>query len=125
MRYNKRLAWFTNCFDQFAIIFPFIVAAPRYFGGSMQLGGLMQTASAFGRVQEALSWFVAAYTSLATWKATVDRLTGFQEAILTADAAAAHEGIVATHGSAAALVARDPNCACRTAARCSRPPRAR
>ena len=81
MTCGKRLNWFTNVYDQLAIIFPFVVAAPRFFSGGLQLGGLMQTASAFGRVQDALSWFVSAYASLATWKATVDRLTSFHEAI--------------------------------------------
>src|SRR5262245_5589508 len=52
--------------------------------GNLQLGGLMQTASAFGRVQDALSWFIGAYAQLAEWKATVDRLTGFHHAIVTA-----------------------------------------
>jgi hypothetical protein len=62
----------------------------------LQLGGLMQTASAFGRVQDALSWFVSAYASLATWKATVDRLTSFHEALQQAvaqGAASPHTGI--------------------------------
>lgn len=78
MKRQKKLTWFRSGYSQAAVIFPFIVAAPRYFSGGLQLGGLMQTASAFGQVQEALSWFVSAYTQLAEWKATVDRLTGFQ-----------------------------------------------
>ncbi|MCP5201660.1 MAG: ABC transporter ATP-binding protein/permease, partial [Gammaproteobacteria bacterium] len=101
------LNWFTNVYDQFAVIFPFIVSAPRFFAGTMQLGGLMQTASAFGRVQDALSWFVGAYTSLAAWKATIDRLTSFQEAILAAGEAAEREGITAITGSEPALAARE------------------
>ena len=51
--------------------FPSLVAAPRYFSGAIQLGGLMQTAQAFGQVQDALSWFVGAYSDLADWKASV------------------------------------------------------
>ncbi|MGH8688766.1 MAG: ABC transporter ATP-binding protein/permease [Burkholderiales bacterium] len=78
MRKRKQLGWFTSAYGQLAIIFPFVVAAPRYFSGQIMLGGLMQTASAFGQVQGALSWFVDAYTQFAAWKATVDRLTGFQ-----------------------------------------------
>lgn len=74
---TKKLNWFRNGYGQIAIIFPYVVAAPRYFSGQFQLGGLMQTASAFGQVQGSLSWFVTAYTQLADWKATVDRLTGF------------------------------------------------
>jgi putative ATP-binding cassette transporter len=63
-----KLNLFTTMFAQIAIVFPFIVAAPRYFSGAMQLGGLMQTASAFGQVQGALSFFVQAYAQLADWK---------------------------------------------------------
>jgi putative ATP-binding cassette transporter len=81
MRKQKQLGWFTSFYGQLAIIFPFVVAAPRYFSGQIPLGGLMQTASAFGQVQGALSWFIDAYTQFASWKATVDRLTGFSAAL--------------------------------------------
>jgi vitamin B12/bleomycin/antimicrobial peptide transport system ATP-binding/permease protein len=81
MRLTKRLTWFTAGFGQIANVFPVIVAAPRYFAGTIQLGGLMQTASAFGQVQGAMSWFVDAYATLADWKATVDRLIGFSRAM--------------------------------------------
>lgn len=81
MRKQKQLNFFTIFYAQAAIIFPFLVAAPRYFSGAIQLGGLMQVASAFGQVQGALSWFVDAYTQFASWKATVDRLTGFAAAL--------------------------------------------
>lgn len=74
---QKRLTWFTVGFNQAAVVFPFIVAAPRYFSGAIQLGELMQIASAFGRVQDALSWFVDNYASLASWRATTDRLSSF------------------------------------------------
>jgi putative ATP-binding cassette transporter len=81
MKKRKQLGWFTYSYGQLAIIFPFVVAAPRYFSGQIPLGGLMQTASAFGQVQGALSWFIDAYTQFASWKATVDRLTGFSAAL--------------------------------------------
>src|SRR3954470_17992821 len=64
-----------------AIIFPYIVVSPRFFSGQIALGGIVQTASAFGQVQGALSWFINAYTDFATWKATVDRLVGFAAAL--------------------------------------------
>jgi vitamin B12/bleomycin/antimicrobial peptide transport system ATP-binding/permease protein len=79
---QKRLTWFTVGFGQAAVVFPFIVAAPRFFSGAIQLGQLMQIASAFGRVQDALSWFVDSYSSLAAWKATTDRLTSFEESLM-------------------------------------------
>ena len=75
---QKRLVWFTSFFGQAAVVFPFVVAAPRFFSGAIQLGELMQISSAFGQVQGALSWFVDSYSSLATWRATTDRLTSFE-----------------------------------------------
>ena len=77
MRKQKQLGFFTSSYSQLAVVFPFVVAAPRFFSGAIALGGLMQIASAFGQVQSALSWFIGAYTQFASWKATVDRLTGF------------------------------------------------
>lgn len=78
IRAQKRLIWFTSFFGQAATIFPFVVAAPRFFSGAIQLGELMQISSAFGQVQGALSWFVDSYNNLATWRATTDRLTSFE-----------------------------------------------
>src|SRR5258706_4340763 len=85
---QKQLGWFQAFYGQVAIIFPFIVSAPRYFAGTMPLGQIFQIASAFGQVQGALSWFIDAYPSFAIWKATVDRLTGFTEALELAKAQA-------------------------------------
>jgi vitamin B12/bleomycin/antimicrobial peptide transport system ATP-binding/permease protein len=78
LRAQKRLIWFTAGFGQAAVIFPFIIAAPRFFSGAIQLGQLMQVVSAFGRVQDSLAWFVDNYSSLAEWRATSDRLTSFE-----------------------------------------------
>lgn len=79
---QKNLIWFTSFFGQAAIIFPFLVAAPRFFSGAIQLGELIQISSAFGRVQDALSWFVDNYASLAAWRATTDRLTSFEDNLI-------------------------------------------
>jgi putative ATP-binding cassette transporter len=87
LKAQKNLIWFTSFFGQAAVIFPMIVAAPRYFSGAIQLGDLMKINSAFGRVQDSLSWFVDNYSSLAAWRATVDRLTSFDDAISLAGAA--------------------------------------
>jgi putative ATP-binding cassette transporter len=76
-------------YAQIAVIFPILVAAPRYFSGSIKLGELMQVASAFGQVQGALSWFIDAYTNLAAWKASVDRLLSFDDALVEAERDAA------------------------------------
>ena len=84
---QKNLVWFTSFFGQAATVFPFIVAAPRFFSGAIQLGELMQIASAFGRVQDSLSWFVDNYSTLAAWRATTDRLTSFEAHMAALEAA--------------------------------------
>ena len=75
-------------YEQVAGIFPFVVASPRYFAGEIMLGGLTRIAGAFSQVQNALSWFVEAYASLAIWRATVGRLASFQDAVAAAHALA-------------------------------------
>jgi putative ATP-binding cassette transporter len=79
MKVQKRLTFFTAGYSQIAIVFAFVVAAPRYFAGKIELGGLMQINSAFGNVQENFSWFIDAYTTLASWRATCDRLLSFRQ----------------------------------------------
>ncbi|GAA4329596.1 ABC transporter ATP-binding protein/permease [Variovorax defluvii] len=81
IRSQKNLTWFSTFFAQAAVIFPLVVAAPRFFSGAIQLGQLMQINSAFGRVQDSLSWLVDNYMTLATWKATSDRLSGFEDSL--------------------------------------------
>jgi vitamin B12/bleomycin/antimicrobial peptide transport system ATP-binding/permease protein len=87
MQRTKMLNALTAGYEQVAVIFPFIVASPRYFAGQIPLGGLTQTAGAFGRVQDALSWFITRYPELAQWHAIVERLTTFHRAIVAARAA--------------------------------------
>lgn len=79
IRRRKKLTWFTTGYTQLAIIFPLVVAAPRYFAKAIQLGGLMQIVSAFGQVQEALSFIISSYTEIAEYQAVVQRLFGFQQ----------------------------------------------
>lgn len=74
---QKQLVFLNSGYSQIAIIFPFIVAMNRYLTKEVTLGGLMQVASAFGRVQDSLSYFVDMYSSIAQWQAVVMRLTCF------------------------------------------------
>jgi len=84
MSRTKRLTAFTRSYSQAAVIFPYILVAPAYFADKIQLGGMMQTASAFSSVQTALSFFVSIYRTLAEWRAVVARLDGFEMAIASA-----------------------------------------
>jgi putative ATP-binding cassette transporter len=93
MRRQKRLTWFTAGYGQAAIIFPFVVAAPRYFRGEIPLGGLIQTASAFGQVQDSLSFIIGAYTDIAQWRSVVQRLVGFERTLARVRAEAAGDGV--------------------------------
>jgi putative ATP-binding cassette transporter len=93
MKRTKLLIWFTSGYGQIAVIFPFVVGAPRYFSGALPLGGLMQTVSAFGQVQEALSYIINAYTEIAEWRAVIERLTGFQRGMEKARALSARSAI--------------------------------
>lgn len=74
---RKQLIWINSGYSQIAIIFPMVVAMPRYLSHQITLGGLMQVSNAFGKVQESLSYFVDMYASIAEWQAVVNRLTGF------------------------------------------------
>src|SRR5215469_1798940 len=76
---RKKLTWFTTGYSQLAIIFPLVVAAPRYFNKTIQLGGLMQISSAFNQVQDALSFIITSYTEIAEYQSVVQRLFGFHE----------------------------------------------
>ena len=84
MTRTKRLTAFTSSYAQAAVVFPYILVAPAYFADKIQLGGMMQTASAFDSVQKSLSFFVSIYRALAEWQAVVARLEGFEAAIATA-----------------------------------------
>ncbi|MBK8073186.1 MAG: ABC transporter ATP-binding protein/permease [Ramlibacter sp.] len=98
LKAQKNLTWFTNGFGQAAAVFPFIVSAPRFFSGAIQLGQLIQIAQAFGKVQDSLSWFVDNYDSLARWRATTDRLTSFEDSFTAV--APADTGLVAMESGA-------------------------
>lgn len=89
---QKQLLWLTNSYGQIAIIFPFAVAAPRYLMREFSLGGLMQVANCFGKVQESLSYFVDAYSDLAAWQACVERLMTFDEHMNLSESEAARCG---------------------------------
>ncbi len=102
MERTKRLTAFTSGYSQAAVVFPYVLVAPAYFADKIQLGGMMQTASAFSSVQQALSFFVSTYRTLAEWRSVVARLDGFEMAIKSAAAQPTGPGsidIVASTGS--------------------------
>ena len=108
MSRQKKLTFFTAGYAQASVVFPFIMVSPAYFAGAVQLGGLMQTANAFGRVQEALSVFVSLYRNLAEWRAVIERLAGFDASVAAARALAVTPPVIAvTPGEGATVTFKD------------------
>ena len=108
MSRQKKLTFFTASYSQAAVVFPFIMVSPAYFAGAVQLGGLMQTANAFGQVQSALSVFVTLYRSLADWRAVIERLDGFDKSVAAAQAlAVTPPRVTVTPGDGAAIAFKD------------------
>jgi vitamin B12/bleomycin/antimicrobial peptide transport system ATP-binding/permease protein len=83
MKYTRRLNFASNFYGQAALIFPFVIASPRYFTGAFSFGVLMQISDAFGTVSGSFSWFINNYSSLVEWRATVNRLREFSRVIQT------------------------------------------
>ncbi len=108
MSRQKKLTFFTAGYAQASVVFPFVMVSPAYFANVIQLGGLMQTANAFGRVQEALSVFVSLYRNLAEWSAVIERLSGFDASVATARAVAVTPPVIGvTPGETAAVSFKD------------------
>lgn len=103
MQRQKKLTFLTASYNQASVVFPFIVVSPAYFAGHLQLGALTQTASAFNSVQTALSFFVDSYVRIAEWRAVIERLAGFETAIVSAQTMAAKAALTVTPGAADGL----------------------
>lgn len=80
-----KLIGFTFSWQQISVAFPYILMGPYYFVGKITLGQMQQGASAFGRVEGALSFFISSYQSLAGYKAVIDRLVTFNDAMSRAE----------------------------------------
>lgn len=67
--------------SQAAVVFPFIVQAPRLLSKQITLGDVMQTAQSFGQVEGALSFFRSSYDNFASYRAVINRLSGFLDSM--------------------------------------------
>ncbi|WP_200902013.1 ABC transporter ATP-binding protein/permease [Microvirga vignae] len=79
-----KLNTFTSAYFQANVVVPYILTAPYYFIGKISLGQMQQVVGAFSRVESALTYFIQIYTTLADYKAVLDRLTTFEGAIASA-----------------------------------------
>jgi putative ATP-binding cassette transporter len=94
MQRTKKLTAFTASYSQASVIFPYVLIAPAYFAEKIQLGGMMQTASAFSSVQDSLSFLITAYRTIAEWQSVVARLSGFETSIEDAAALRVEQNII-------------------------------
>ncbi|WP_273825888.1 ABC transporter ATP-binding protein/permease [Pseudomonas asplenii] len=86
MNRERDLNFFTVSYDRISLIIPVFAALPAFLAKTITLGGLMQIRSAFGAVQNSLSWFISAYRLIMDWSATVERLGQFHNALEQAHA---------------------------------------
>jgi putative ATP-binding cassette transporter len=100
MTYTKRLTFVSSFYAQAAIILPLALATPRYFAGAYSFGVLIQVSRAFGVVSDSLSWFIVNYPTLADWRATVNRLKEFRQALIVQHDPRALEVLPAGTGAA-------------------------
>src|SRR3984885_1953199 len=110
MQRTKKLTAFTATYSQVSVIVPYVLIAPAFFAEKIQLGGMMQTVNAFSSVQDALSFFIASYRTLAEWQSVVARLSGFETAIANAAtlATAADAIDIEPSGGSTAIAPRPP-----------------
>lgn len=94
-----RLVWarlklnsFIYSFGQANVVVPYILLAPHFFAGTITLGIMTQVASAFDRVQTAMSFFIDRYQVIAQYVASINRLTTFEAAVSEAEAQGAGGG---------------------------------
>jgi putative ATP-binding cassette transporter len=66
---------------QAAVVFPYLVAAPRYFVERMQLGAIQQVADAFTTLQGSLAYIITSYNDIANWVAVLHRLASFRDSV--------------------------------------------
>ncbi len=103
MKRTRLLGFFTNGYSTFSVIAPIAAASPRYFAGLIQLGDLIQIGTVFGQVQGPMSWIVSQYSALVGLRATIERLTGFKEAVTAARVASAQGPQLRESGEALVL----------------------
>jgi putative ATP-binding cassette transporter len=104
---QRMLGFFTNGWGQAAVVFPYLVAAPRYFGEKLQLGAIQQIADAFLQLQDSLAYIVTSYTDIANWQSIVRRLTTFLDRIGEIEAAAQEPQPIAVTREGAGLAVDD------------------
>ena len=117
-----KLTTFTGAYNQTSVVFPYILAAPSYFLGRITLGQFQQTGERLRPGRGRAVFFITNYTTLASYKATIDRLTTFNAAMARPRRSAGPAGGSASWSRPGRTwPSTASGSACRTAAPSSRP----
>lgn len=87
---QTRLVGFIGGYAQASNVVPILIVSPAYLTAAIPLGTMVQAAFAFQRVEGAFAFCISAYSKLAEWKAIMDRLSQFEDAMAAVDAHRAH-----------------------------------
>lgn len=102
---QTRLVGFIGGYAQASTVVPILINSPAYLAAAIPLGSLMQSAFAFQRVEGSFAFCLSAYSKLAEWKAFMDRLWQFENAMKEVDTHEARDKdrIVVASGTGTAL----------------------
>jgi putative ATP-binding cassette transporter len=78
---QRMLGFYSNGYGQAAVVFPYLLMAPRYFGERLALGVIQQVADAFIQLQSSLAYIVTSYSDIANWQSIVRRLATFRDRV--------------------------------------------
>ncbi len=84
------LTWVSSGYGWLAVVAPILIAAPVYFSGNLTFGGLMMAVGAFNQVNTALRWYIDNFGPIASWKATLQRVSVFRNALIQMDSVEQH-----------------------------------
>ncbi|MCI9864477.1 ABC transporter ATP-binding protein/permease [Rhizobium skierniewicense] len=84
------LTWVSSGYGWLAVVAPILIAAPVYFSGNLSFGGLMMAVGAFNQVNVALRWYIDNFGPIASWKANLQRVSVFRNALIQMDSVERH-----------------------------------
>lgn len=95
-----RMTWVTYSNGLMTPIIPLLLMTPVYLSGTVTLGTVMQTATAFAMLQSSLGWFTLNFARLSEWYAAASRASELLSFIALAnDGTPESSRIAVTHGS--------------------------
>ena len=103
IRVQRNLEIFTTSFDYLAFVVPYIVVAPLYFAGKIELGSITQASEAFWNVRSDFSIIVNYFEDLSLFAAGLQRLHNYVRRIEQGGWSAAGTGSGSGAGAGAEL----------------------